>query len=68
VEHGTVGKVGAGVRSDPFRYFLLPDPEMVFETGENLYGQKVGEEEPLHFTVTDDSEEETEARGCYELD
>jgi hypothetical protein len=68
VEHGTGGKVGAGVRNDPFRYYLPPDPEMVFETGENMYGQKVGEEEEsLHFTVTDDSEEDTEAKNDPEF-
>jgi DNA polymerase I len=68
VEHGAGGRVGAGVRNDPFRYYLPPDPEMVFQTGENIYGQKVGEgEEPLHFTVTEDSEEETEAKHDPEL-
>jgi hypothetical protein len=68
VEHGSGGKVGAGVRNDPFRYYLPPDPEMVFEIGENICAQKVAEEEyPPHFTVTEDSEEETEAKNDPEL-
>jgi hypothetical protein len=63
VEHGSGGKVGAEVRNDPFRYYLLPNPEMVFETGKNIHGQQAGEEEePLHFTVTDDPSGETEAK------
>jgi len=62
VEHGTVARIGQGVKNNPFRYHLKIDPEFILPNDRSLSGQNESEpeterSESLQFTyITDEAD------------